>query len=237
LKQQDGRFRFLCGINAVQMADTITAAFHYTDGETAKTAEYVTTVEDYLNVLIANEDNIPAYAAAAESAKALNDYGYYSQLAVDTEAAHTRMKKAYKSVSELIPTLDGCGITATLGSGVTSASYSLSLTSETKINLFFATDGLELTNANTHVTVNDSTTFDWTVEKVGERYRVQITGINAVELGATFTVTIDGGTTVTASALSYVQQVLSSNSAVTDEVKHAAAALYSFFDEVCKYNN
>ena len=237
LKQQDGRFRFLCGINAVQMADTITATFHYTDGETAKTVEHVTTVEDYLDILITNPDNIPAYAAAAESAKALNDYGYYSQLAVDTEAIHTRMKKAYKSVSDLISTLEGYGITATLGSGVTSASYSLSLTSETKINLFFVTDGLELTNANTNVTVNDSTTFDWTVEKVGARYCVQITGINAVELGATFTVTIDGGTTVTASALSYVQQVLSPNVTVTDEVKHAAAALYSFFDEARKYNN
>lgn|GEM_PF-2910079 len=236
LKQQDGRFRFLCGINAVQMADDITAVFHYTEGGTEKTVEYVTTVEDYLDVLITNADNDQEYAAAAGAARALNDYGYYSQLAVDAEAAHTRMKKAYRSVYELITTLNGYGITATLGTGVTSATYSLSLTSETKINLFFVTDGLELTNANTNVTVNDSTTFDWTVEKVGERYCVQITGINAVELGATFTVTIDGGTTVTASALSYVQQVLSPGSTVSDEVKRSAAALYSFFDEVRKYN-
>ena len=237
LKQQDGRFRFLCGINALQMADAITAIFHYTDGETEKTVEYVTTVEEYLDILVTNAENIPAYAAAAGTAMAMNDYGYYSQLALDTEGTHGRMKKTYRDVSELITALEGYGITAVYGAGVKSASYSLSLTSETKINLFFVTEGLELTKENTTVTANDGATFDWTVERVEDRYRVEITGINAVELGSALTVAIDGGTTVTASALSYVQQVLSPDSTVTDAVKHAAAALYSFFCEARRYND
>ncbi|MBQ6539967.1 MAG: hypothetical protein IJL71_02965 [Oscillospiraceae bacterium] len=237
LKQQDGRYRFLCGLNAIQMADDITATFHYTENGAAKTIVYVTTVENYLDFIIANKNKDPAYAKAENIAMALNDYGFYSQLALEADETHKRMKKAYKSASELISSLDGYGITATLGSGVTSASYSLSLTSETKINLFFVTDGLELNTANTTVTVGDNTTFDWTVEKNGERYRVQITGVNAAELGSAFTVTINGGTAVTASALSYVQQVLSPGAAVTDEVKQSAGALYRFFVAAQEYNS
>ena len=236
LKQSDGSYRFLCSVNALQMADTLTATFRYTDDGTDKTAVHASTVEEYLNILIRNTANLEEYDKAKEVAKALNDYGYYSQLALDPDAEHERMGRVYQDVTELIDSLDGYAVAAVFGTGVTSASYSLSLTSETQINLYFVTDGLVLTKDNTSVGAADQTRFDWTVEKVGSPYRVQITGINAAELGSEFTVTVEGGTVLRASALSYVQQALSSgSSALTDEVKHAAAALYSFYNATYRY--
>ena len=75
--------------------------------------------------------------------------------------------------------------------------------------------------------------FEYAVEKVGNRYRVKITGIAAHELGAAFTVKT-GGTSITASAMSYVQKCLA-NSNTDQDTKNAAAALYRYYEEAIEY--
>ena len=224
-------YRFLFNINSVQMADDITATLYYNGGENH--IDLTTTVEYYLSVLIENVGNDPEYARAQDLAKAINDYGYYAQFSSDAEGRHVRMVKAYRPVGELITTLDGYAITGSRGSQVSAISYSLSLTSETKINLFFTTD-MELSQSNTEVSASGAT-FDYSVKRSGTRWLVQITGINADELGTAFTVTLEDGTTVTASAMSYVQRALTVSTTATEEVKHAAAAMYEFFVQASSY--
>ena len=107
--------------------------------------------------------------------------------------------------------MDGYAISATLDSAViTAASYSLDLDSETAINFYLTTES-ELTKDNVSVTA-EGATFEYTVEKIGSRYRVQITGIGAHELGTVFTLTT-GNTTISASAMTYVQQRLANTNA------------------------
>ena len=77
--------------------------------------------------------------------------------------------------------------------------------------------------------------FEYSVEKVGSRYRVQITGIGAHELGEVFTLTT-GNTKIAASAMTYVQQSLA-NSSAGEEAKNAAAALYAYYQQAISYGN
>ena len=114
---------------------------------------------------------------------------------------------------------------------ITAASYSLELDSETAIN-FYLTTGTELTKEDVSVTA-DGATFDYTVEKVGSRHRVRITGIGAHELGTVFTLTT-GDTTISASAMTYVQQCLNDPNA-SDATKNTAAALYAYYQQAISY--
>ena len=142
------------------------------------------------------------------------------------------MPDTYTGEANLVDSLTKFGITATLGNDVTKASYSLDLDSETAINFYLTTE-TELTKENVSVTAD--ATFEFTVEKVGSRYRVQITGIGAHELGTVFTLTT-GETTISASALTYVQQCLA-NENESDETKHAAAALYEYYQQAINFGN
>ena len=57
---------------------------------------------------------------------------------------------------------------------------------------------------NVKVPAGSGLTFDYTVEKTGRSWRVQITGIGAHKLGSVFTLKTDGAE-ISASALSYAQ--------------------------------
>ena len=239
-RQDDGRYRFLCTVNALQMADTITAAFRYTVGEEEKTLSESTTVERYLNILIIDPD----YADAADAAKAINDYGYYAQLALHNDGIdHASMSTVYKDGNDLMTGASSISdyywVVAHLsGYYVTGASYSLSATSETALNLYFKlTDEAPDDIADSVVIDADDpeTDFGYTAEKSGNLLKVQITGIDAVELGTMFKVTLtQDGTTLEASPLSYVRNILQSED-ISDDMKYTAAALYAVHQEMCAY--
>ena len=233
--QSDGRYKFTCYVNSVEMAEQITAVYSYTvDGET-KTVSCSSSVKAYLEIIIHNENNLAEYTAATPLAKALYNYGYYAMQAVPGGSKHPAMPDTYIGDTTLITSLEGYAISATLDKDViTKASYSLDLDSETAINFYLTTE-TELTKDNVSVTAAEGTTFEYTVEKVGSRYRVQITGIGAHELGTAFTMTT-GNTTITASAMTYVQQSLA-NSNAGAATKNAAAALYEYYRQAINYNN
>lgn len=233
--QSDGRYKFTCYVNSVEMAEQITAVYSYTvDGET-KTVSCSSSVKAYLEIIIHNENNLAEYTAATPLAKALYNYGYYAMQAVPGGSKHPAMPDTYIGDTTLITSLEGYAISATLDKDViTKASYSLVLDSETAINFYLTTE-TELTKDNVSVTAAEGTTFEYTVEKVGSRYRVQITGIGAHELGTAFTMTT-GNTTITASAMTYVQQSLA-NSNAGAATKNAAAALYEYYLQAISYNN
>ena len=230
--QNDGRYKFTCYVNSVEMAEQIEAVYSYmVDGET-KTVSDTSSVKDYLEYIINNEQGLAAYTAATPLAKAIYNYGYYAMQAVPGGSKHPAMPDTYTGEAALITSLDGFGISAKLDKNViTKASYSLDLDSETAINFYLTTE-TELTKDN--VSVTGDATFAYTVEKVGSRYRVQITGIGAHELGTVFTMTT-GDTTISASAMTYVQQALGNDNA-SAATKNAAAALYAYYLQAISYH-
>ena len=233
--QSDGRYKFTCYVNSVEMAEEITATYTYTaDGE-SKTVTDTTSVKEYLEIIINNEQGLAEYTAAAPLAKSIYNYGYYAMQAVPGGSKHPAMPDTYTGEVTLITSLDDYAISATLDTDViTKASYSLDLESETAINFYLTTDS-ELSKDNVSVTAPSGTTFNYTVEKVGSRYRVQITGIGAHELGTVFTLRT-GNTTISASAMTYVQQRLA-NANASEVTKNAAAALYAYYQEAINYRN
>ena len=230
--QNNGRYRFTCYVNSVEMAEEIEATYSYEkDGET-KTVTDSISVKEYLEVIINNESGVDAFTAATPLAKAIYNYGYYTMKAVPGGSKHPAMPDTYTGDVTLITSLTGYSISATLDKTVIkSASYSLDLESETAINFYLTTDS-ELTKDNVSVTA-EGADFEYTVEKVGSRYRVRITGIGAHELGTVFTMTT-GNTTISASAMTYVQQSLA-NSRASRAAKNAAAALYAYYEAAIAY--
>ena len=230
--QKDGRYMFTCYVNSVEMAETITATYTYTADEGMKTVTDTTSVKEYLEKVIDNEDGKAEYTAVAPLAMAIYNYGHYVMEALPGGSKHPKMPGTYTSELPLIDSLDGYEISAKLDSSViTAASYSQDLDSETAINFYLTTQS-ELTEEDVSVTAYAD--FDYTVEKVGSRWRVRITGIGAHELGTVFTMET-GNTTIEASAMTYVQQCLA-NADAGDEANHAAA-LYEYYRQAISYNN
>ena len=72
----NGYYGFTCNLNALQMADEITADFHYRVNGEEQTVSQIYTAEAYLNALVNNGEISDEVKALARS---LLDYGYYSQ--------------------------------------------------------------------------------------------------------------------------------------------------------------
>ena len=229
--QSDGRYRFTCYVNSVEMAETITATYTYTAGGETRTVTDTTSVKAYLEAIITNNNGLEAYTAATPLAKAIYNYGHYAMQALPGGNKHPEMPDTYAGEADLIASLEGYAIEASLDDRViTAATYSLDLDSETTIN-FYLTAEHELTEANVSVTAN--ATFAYTVEKVDSRYLVRITGIGAHELGEVFMLRTEN-TTISASVMTYVQQCLAGEN-TSAEAKQAAAALYAYYRQAINY--
>ena len=229
---KDGLYTFTCYVNSIEMAEPITAEYSYTaDGET-KTLIETTSVKEYLEVIINNVNHLQEYDRATPLAKAIYNYGYYAGPALPGGMKHPAMPDVYAADTVLITSLSGYPISASLDTDViTAASYSLSLDSETAINFYLMT-AQDLSKDDISVTA-DGQAAEFTMEKAGSAYRVTIAGIAAHQLGTVYTLTT-GNTEISASAMSYVQQALSSSN-VRQETKNAAAALYAYYQEAVSY--
>lgn len=189
-------------------------------------------VKEYLETLIAKAPENSEYEKAEPLAKAIYNYGYYAMKAVRGGTKHPAMPGTYANDSALITSLEGYAIQKSIDTEViTDATYSLDLESETAINFYLTTDTF-LSKDNVAVSAENAT-FEYTVENTGERWRVKITGIGAHELCTVFTMKT-GNTSISASALTYVQNALA-YSGSSEETKHAAAALYAYYTETVNY--
>lgn len=84
---EDGKevtlYGFRCEVTSIQMAEEITAVFHYGDGQTA---EDTYRVRDYLDIIHRTRDSEMAKVyekEVEELAGAIEDYGHYAQIALD----------------------------------------------------------------------------------------------------------------------------------------------------------
>ena len=238
-KSGNGYYGFTCFVNSIQMADTITATFHYGDDQTVlldySVADYIAYFDEHQNEY--NQTTLDLIKAIAE-------YGHYAQPFLSAENGWTigtdyaEMTKHYTESFDLdsIKTaIDGYTFVKNIeGSGITKATYRLNLESETMVDVFLTVeDGTELTASATF----NGKTFT-AVKQADGRYRIRVSGISAHLLGETITITGTAGSdfTITVSALAYARAVLNSEAFGAD-AKNAMAALYRYYAAVEAYNS
>ena len=233
----NGYFGFTCNLNALQLADEITAVFHYDANGAEQTVSQVFTAEGYLNALLDDgtiSDEVKALA------RSLLDYGYHSQVFLSklenrtVFADHTQVSTHFtdawsdEQVADILKALSDQEFLRGRSRNISSVSCSLILDSVTSIYLY-VTPAEGYTGAVSALL--DGVSVPVTQEADG-RYLVAIPAISADRLGDTHHIEIltDGAEpmTVQLSALSYVKACLE-NEASSREMVNAMAALYSYY--------
>ena len=236
----NGRHGFRCYVNSVQMADPIEATFHYGNN---KNVSYTYTVERYLN------SKLKGSGAMRDLAAAIKDYGHYAQVYLSNangwnlgddhiamDAANTYTASDFENIKQAAQQYKAVRDDYA-GTGVAGVSYSLSLASETMINLAFRmASGY---SGNVFASLNGGSE-NMAVLQPDGRYLVEISGIAAHQLGDTQTVTVsvDGANdfTVRVSALTFSYNTLNSSSSTQDK-RELAVALYNYYEAAINYRN
>lgn len=235
----DGRtyYGFRCYINSIQMAEPITATFHYGDGQTI-TQDY--SASDYLDTVLGLSD---VAGAERELMIAIKDYGHYAQPML-AEIRGWKIGSDYREMkgeseyteSDIIAAREAVSdytiIRDTGNSGISDIPFSLLLDSETTIRLYLTPKDDYKGSIEAYInggTNNQAVLTDG-------KYIVNITGISAHKLGDTYTVRVIAGEefNVKVSALSYVNTMLNRDD-VTENEEKGLAALYNYYRTTMAY--
>jgi len=233
-------FGFTCFVNSIQMAETITAVFHYGNEETV-TDEY--SVKQYIESFESHIDQHTAKEIAIVQSMA--DYGHYVQpflseargwvLDVDYKTMDKYYTESYNIDNVIAAVADYAIQRDHNDEDIESINFTLSLDSGTDIFVYFKPMA-GYTGKNFTFTLNGQAV---TAQMEAGRYKVVIKGISAHELGDTFTIvaeTENGDATVKVSALSYVQSRLG-NPNCTEAGKNAVASIYYYYKTAHDYKN
>ncbi len=235
-------YGFTCFVNSIQMADTITATFHYGDG---LTIEKTYAVKDYFiafDAALAKNPN--AFDAKIQNlVKSVADYGHYMQPFLAQQNGwtigtdHAEMDKFYTESYDY-DTISGIVANYGLscdnnGAELGGIGFSLVMDSATTIRLLLKpTTGYSGPFA---VTMDGQS---YTPVPSGGRYAVEIENVAAHQLSRAHTiiVTTNGGTaTITLSGLSYAHLLFSG--AANDVTRNAASALWAYSNAADTYKS
>ena len=233
-------YGFACYVSSVQMAEPITAVFHYGDGltvtnEGSSVDEYVGKIDAH--VAAGNENGISEEAVAL--AHALADYGHYAQPYLahangwEYGVKYAMMSRHYANsydVDGIAARASAFAATKTIdGDDITGVSMALDLKSATTLEYFVKV------KPGTQVRCEGG---GLEAEKVNDKtWRVRVEGIAAHRLGDTVAVSGTAGGShfeVSASPLSYVAVALPRED-VDDEAKDALCAFYSYYEAAMAY--
>ena len=227
-------YGFTCYVTSIQMADTITATFHYGDGltvsETYSIAQYIETFEGI-------QDQFDY--ETTELVHALADYGHYVQIFLEgikewslgsgddqyapMEICYT---ESYDAEATAANVADYAFVREIDSADIQKITYSVRLDSDTAILVYIK----PVANYDGSFTVTlDGETYTATKQSDG-RYLVEIPNIGAHLLGRTYTIvaTTDAGSaTVNVSVLSYVNSMLTAY-AGNANAENAACAIYHY---------
>ena len=226
--------KFTCYVNAIQMADTITATYHWFENGAEKTVSENYSIRQYISTFDTKKESYDATTVAL--VHALADYGHYVQIFLDAHNDNWSVGKDYARMDlHYADSYDINAIKAAVAGyaivkddqtdgDLTAITYSLALDSETAIRVNFKPSD-EYTGTPT-VTVDNQS---YTATETGGKYVVVIPKISAHKLINPYVIrfTTDRGTaTVTVSALSYVKTALGF---YTDaDSQNAMAAIYAY---------
>ena len=224
---------FVCELNALEIADTITATLHYGSGEKI-TNKF--SAEQYFSMLAANEGAYGANIVAI--AKSIHDYGYYLQNSTWTDGrTHTALDTPYATLSDADIALASSGVSGYQATkdyeytGFENVKFALSLGSLTSMDGYFKLD-----ERYAHSVVTEGAE---EVELGGETwYRVTGGSVSIMALDHTFTVgcknELDGVAIVHASPLAYINAALV-NDSFSQEKKFALVSLYNYYAAAYEY--
>ena len=226
---------FVCYVNAVQMAEPITATFHYTQNGTELTVEKTYAIKEYFD---AYDENKSQFDETTQTLiESLANYGHYVQamlaaqkgwtLGDGADADYRLMDKSYETshtVSSVTAAVADKGLTLENdGAALKKLNFTAVFDSATTLRLL-----VKLTSGYTGeftATVDGDPN---TPAFVGGWYHVDIENVAAHQLSKAYTVvvTTDGGSaTITESALSYVKLMIGSTDST---VQNAMVAIYGY---------
>ena len=243
-----GQRIFSFPVYAIEMAEDVTAVFHYQAGGEDKTATLTTSIEKYLDKVEELNKDSNYYEKLAELITATRNYGHYMQpYLANVHNFKVDSYAAIKQGSEFTPLTDD-EMTALSGferkknseydkSNIKSVGYFLTLNERTTLNILLgfnnepgvisATANGEPATVNANPELNNPDGSSAT----GIYRLIEIPNIAANNLDMTYTVIVkDGETTVydvNMSALSFVYAVLNANG-TGDIEKQALTALYRY---------
>ncbi len=237
MSEEGGYYGFTCNVNSIQMADEITAVFHYGDGFTVVQTY---SVERYMRDFeaVCDQYNVEVIALV----RALADYGHYVQPFLASQnhwsvgVDHAEMEYCHttsysdENVEEVRNAVVGHAIVRDPGnSEIERVTFSLYMDTETSIFVYlYVRDGY---GGPVSATLDDGT--ENVAEKVSDGvYRVKIRNISAHRLGEQYNIVVSAGEsfTVTVSALSYVQGILASDAYRNNsEAVSAVVAFYYYY--------
>ncbi len=231
-------YGFTIGVNSIQMAETITAEFHYGEGQTISETY---SIEQYLEVFDENKKSFDEFTRYVVEAMA--DYGHYVQPFLSKAngwtigADYAAMNHYYMQDPYDIPSVRGFvedfAIAKSINTEyITKINYRLIMDSETAIEVIFTVaDGYE--GRFTPIVNGKITT---AVKMEDGRYAVKVPNISAHLLGTSNLVTVltdQGNAKALVSALSYVKDMMG---AYTDvDYLNAGAALFYYYEAAITY--
>lgn len=230
-------YGFTCYVNSIQMADTITAVYHYGDGQTVRRTYSILT---YLKTFDANQGSFNA--KTVRLMKSLADYGHFIQpflanankWTIGTDYAEMTLHYADSFDTEAIraAVADYALQKDESDPDIERITYSLALDSETEINVYFKpVSGY----TGSYSATIDGKAAEVTVLSDG-RYLVKSEGISAHKLGVmrTFVLTTDHGTaSARVCPISYVNSILVSSQ--SEAAQYGVCALYAYYEAAINY--
>ena len=233
-------YRFTCYVSSIQMADTVTATYHYTMDGTEQQVSQEYSVAQYVKNFDAVSGDYDK--TTVDLAHALADYGHYAQahlanvhgwsLDSDYTAMDEHTALTADMVAEARKGSEGYAVRAKLPEGgeVDSVSMGLDLVTDTTVRLYVTTkDGAGVESA----TLADGTVLA-SEELSDGRWLISIPGIMSHRLNETHDVRIatTGGTNaqVWVSGLSYAQAIFASERYKDDaDAQNLATALWRYW--------
>lgn len=227
---QANYYTYTCPVSASKMGKEIRTYYVVNGFEICISEGY--SVQKYAETLIENTASNEEYKKVADLAKAMLNYGAYSEIAltdVTSSNINSSLTDEEKTLAE-IPDLSKYKYAVSGDSDKVKYSGSLiSLKTETVIRHYFTVaDGVNAEELT--FTVNGNAV---TPVKDGRYYRIDIAGVNAKNVDVDYKVEVDG-LTLDYSVLSYVYSAINSSS-IYDSVKDSVKALYYFCLETKNY--
>lgn len=245
-------YGFTCRVNAIQMADTITATFHYGEDQTVSETYSIKRYIDQFDAVQSSFDE-----TTVNLVKALADYGHHVQRFLadaknltlgEGDNAYMPMSTFYRNDYEydaIANALSSHAITRENDDPNINGlpSYTLVLDSETAIKLYYK----PVTGFTGDLYVEEDLE-SYTVPLTSNRWMVEIPNISAHLLGEKhYILARTDGTqgnalipcaTVELSAMSYVYGVLTADAyAGNTNAKNAVSSLYEYWQAAVAYKN
>ena len=245
--KSSGNRAFVAYVGSIQMAEPVTATFHYFENGTEKTVTDVYSVADYFEAFDAIADQFDEGTQAL--VRALADYGHYVQPFLaeargwELGRDYATLEKCYHEgdyefrVAEGAVAGERVTIVGSIASGI-SVTYSLTLDSDTVINVYIRPS--ELLTGDFEASIDGGERFACEKDSQG-RLVVRIKDVAAHDLGQTHVIGLftKGGTVaIMLSALSYVKAALEYYNDTNDPdltARNALAAIVAYYEAADAY--